>query len=82
MKNIDDNVFYESARGAREEQEIKDLKYQILLLKKSLKKTIEAKDNANYKKDNDIIDQSIISFKNQIEGFEKRIKDLLAPSSA
>ena len=50
MREIDNNVFYESAREAREEQEIKDLRYKIVLLKDDLAKTIKAKMHAKYKK--------------------------------
>jgi len=76
--DIDNNIFYESARGVREEQEIKDLKYKVVLLKDSLDKTIKAKVNAKYKKDSDVIEESISNFKSQINEFEERIEELTA----
>lgn len=82
MNNIDTNVFYESTKNVREKQEIKDLKYKIIILKESLAKTVKAKSNAKYKKDNDAIDGSINNFKSQIDESEKRIQKLLPPEFA
>jgi hypothetical protein len=82
MRNINNSVFYESARGAREEQEVKDLKYKIILLQENLKKTIKAKENIKSKKDCDVIDQTINNFKSQIEVFEKRIKKIIITNNA
>ena len=78
MIEIDKNIFYESSKDAREKQEMKDLKYKIVLLKDSLRKTIKAKMNAKYKKDTDVIDGSISSFKSQINEFEIRIQKLIS----
>lgn len=78
MKKSDNSVFYESSRKVREEQEVKDLSYKIVLLKDDLEKTIKAKMNAKYKKDNDVIESSISNYKNQISEFEKRIQELAA----
>ena len=42
----------------------------------------KAKDNAKYKKDCDVIEQTITNFRSQIDEFEKRIQELLMPKLA